>query len=96
MKSYAGVVCFVYFLQMLIALGFAIYLLFELIAPGVFGGAGNRHAILAELLDFAFIMVVSAFAVAMHSSLGPSIFPSGRTPKMMEPGAPAAPAAPAA
>jgi hypothetical protein len=41
-------------------------------------------------------MVVSAFAVAMHSSLGPSIFPSGRTPTMMEPGAPATPAAPAA
>ncbi len=97
MKSYGGVVCFVYFLQMLVALGFAIYLLFELIAPGVFGGAGaSRSGILAELLDFVFVMVVSAFAVAIHSSLGPAIFPSGRTPTMMEPGAPTAPAAPAA
>ncbi len=96
MKSYAGVVCFVYYLQMLIALGFAIYLLFQLIAPGVFGSASSsRSGTLAELLDLVFVMVISGIAVAIHSSLGPSIIPSRRTPATTEPGAPAAPAAPA-
>jgi len=52
MKSYAGVVGFIYFLQVIFAFGISIYLLLSLIAPGVFGSIGSsRSGTLAALLD---------------------------------------------
>jgi hypothetical protein len=95
MKSYAGVVCFIYFLQMIFALGFAIYLLFELIAPGVFGNfSTSRSGTLAELLDLVYVMVLSGLAVFAHSTLGPSVFPSrgSSATGLLAPNVPAPPA----
>ena len=52
MQSYAGVVSFIYLLQLIISLAVAIYLVFALIAPGVFGSIGSqRSGTLAMLLD---------------------------------------------
>jgi hypothetical protein len=95
MKSYAGIVCFIYFLQMIFALGFSIYLVFELIGPGVFGSfSASRSGTLAELLDLLFVMILSGLAVFAHSTLGPSVFPSRGTPAtgVLAPNAPAPPA----
>jgi putative copper export protein len=73
MQSYAGVVGFIYFLQLILSFGVAIYLLFALIAPGVFGSMGSdRSGTLALLLDTVYIMLASAYIVMAHSSLGPS------------------------
>lgn len=73
MQSYAAVVGFIYFLQLIISFGAAIYLLLALIAPGVFGSVGSsRSGILALLLDTVYIMLASAYIVMAHSSLGPS------------------------
>lgn len=92
MKSYAGVVGFIYFLQVIFAFGISIYLLLSLIAPGVFGSIGSsRSGTLAALLDALWIMFISGVAVAIHSSLGPSALP----PRAAEPApAPAPTAAP--
>ena len=79
MKSYAGVVCFIYFLEMIFALGFAIYLLFELVGPGVFGSASSSSSssgTVAELLDLVFVMFLSGLIVLGHSTLGPSALPT--------------------
>ena len=86
MHSYAAVVGFVYFLQLIFALGMAVYLLFALIAPGVFGSIGsNRSGTLALLLDLAYVMLVSGYIVVAHSAIGPSVLRPGRTPTPPEP-----------
>ena len=73
MQSYAGVVGFIYFLQVILSLGVAVYLVFALIAPGVFGSIGSdRSGTLALLLDLVYVMLVSAYIVMAHSSMGPS------------------------
>jgi hypothetical protein len=95
MNSYAGVVAFVYLLELIISFGIAVYLLLALIAPGVFGSLGSsRSGTLALLLDLVYIMVASAIVLMIHANLGPSVFP----PRPARPGgaasAPAAPAAP--
>ncbi len=73
MQSYAAVVGFIYFLQLVLSLGVAVYLLFALIAPGVFGHLGTtRGGTLAMLLDLVYVMLASAYIVAAHSTLGPS------------------------
>ena len=75
MQSYAALVGFIYFLQLLIALAVAIYLVFALIAPGVFGSFGSsRSGTLAILLDLVYVMLASGYILAAHSSLGPSAF----------------------
>jgi hypothetical protein len=97
MNSYAGVVGFIYLLELIFSFGIAIYLLLALIAPGIFGSIGSsRSGTLALLLDLVYIMVASAIVLMIHANLGPSVFP----PRPARPvGAttappPAAPAAP--
>jgi hypothetical protein len=86
MRSYAAVVGFIYFLQVIFALGVAIYLVFALIAPGVFGSIGaSRSGTLATLLDLVYVMLASAYIVAAHSAIGPSALirraaPAGTSP----------------
>ena len=81
MQSYAGVVGFIYLLQLITSLAVSIYLLFALIAPGVFGSFGSsRSGTLAMLLDLVYVMLASAYVLMAHSSLGPSAFPGRRPP----------------
>ncbi|HUE06032.1 MAG TPA: hypothetical protein VMP41_01315 [Acidimicrobiales bacterium] len=76
MNSYAGIVGFVYLLELVFSFGIAVYLLLALIAPGVFGSLGStRSGTLALLLDLVYIMVASAIVLMIHSNLGPSVFP---------------------
>jgi len=95
MNSYAGIVAFVYLLELILSFGIAVYLLFALIAPGVFGSLGSsRSGTLALLLDLTYIMVASAIVLMIHANLGPSVFPP--RPRAEPMGATSAPAAPAA
>ena len=87
MHSYAGVVGFIYFLQFILALGVTVYLVFALIAPGVFGHVGTtRGGILAMLLDLVYVMLASAYIVVAHSSLGPSALSGRRSAVEAAPG----------
>jgi hypothetical protein len=76
MNSYAGVVAFIYLLELVFSFGIAVYLLLALIAPGIFGSIGSsRSGTLALLLDLLYIMVASAIVLVIHANLGPSVFP---------------------
>jgi hypothetical protein len=95
MNSYAGVVAFVYLLELVFSFGIAVYLLFALIAPGVFGSVGtSRSGTLALLLDLTYIMVASAIVLMIHANLGPSVFPPRPAKPAGVASAPATPAAP--
>ncbi len=81
MQSYAGVVGFIYLLQLITSLAVSIYLVFALIAPGVFGSFGSsRSGTLAMLLDLVYVMLASAYILIAHASLGPSALPGRRPP----------------
>ena len=81
MQSYAGVVSFIYLLQLIVALAVSIYLVFALIAPGVFGSLGSsRSGTLALLLDLVYVMLASGYILLAHSSLGPTAVPTRRPP----------------
>jgi hypothetical protein len=81
MQSYAAVVGFIYFLQLIIAFAVAVYLVVAVIAPGVFGSFGSsRSGILAILLDLVYVMLASGYIVMAHSSIGPSALRSRRAP----------------
>ncbi|HVA08961.1 MAG TPA: hypothetical protein VNG12_19685 [Acidimicrobiales bacterium] len=73
MQSYGGVVSFIYLLEVLVALGFGIYLVVELIGPGVFGSIdASRSGTVAALLELAYVLVASGVILVLHSSVGPS------------------------
>ena len=78
--TYVSVVTFLYIVIMVVTLAVSIYFIFELIGPGVFGGAGHgRSAIVQNLLDTLYVTVASGLIVLAHSRLGgPSIFPFRR------------------
>jgi hypothetical protein len=74
MQSYGGVVGFIYLFQAIIAIGFAIYLIIELVGPGVFGSIdASRSGTVATLLELVYVIAVSALILSLHSSVGPSI-----------------------
>jgi hypothetical protein len=86
MQSYAGVVGFIYLLQLIVALAVGIYLVFALIAPGVFGSLGSsRSGTVAMLLDLLYIMLASGYILMAHSSLGPTSVLSRRSPAEVPP-----------
>jgi hypothetical protein len=73
LHTYVSVVTFIFFATMLIALGVAIYLVFELIGPGIFGATGGgRTATLRTLLDVIYVMLASGVLILAHSRLAPA------------------------
>jgi hypothetical protein len=89
MNSYAGVVGFIYLLQLIVSFGVAIYLLLALIAPGVFGNIGSdRSGTLSLLVNVVYVMVASGVILMIHANLGPSIFPARRAPQLVAPAEP--------
>ncbi len=94
-NSYAGVVGFIYLLQLIITFGVAIYLLLSLIAPGVFGSIGSsRSGTLSLLIDVVYVMVASGLILMIHANLGPSVFPPRPGPQLVAPTDPAPAPAP--
>ena len=89
MNSYAGVVGFIYLLQLIISFGVAVYLLLALIAPGVFGSIGSsRSGTLSLLVDVVYVMVASGVILMIHANLGPSVFPPRPGPQLVAPTTP--------
>jgi hypothetical protein len=89
MNSYAGVVGFIYLLQLIVTFGVAVYLLLALIAPGVFGSIGSsRSGTLSLLVDVVYVMVASAVILMIHANLGPSVFPPRAGPQLVAPTGP--------
>jgi hypothetical protein len=89
MNSYAGVVGFIYLLQLIVTFGVAVYLLLALIAPGVFGSIGSsRSGTLSLLIDVVYVMVASGVILLIHANLGPSVFPPRPGPQLVAPTTP--------
>ncbi|HEY3844717.1 MAG TPA: hypothetical protein VGL48_15810 [Acidimicrobiales bacterium] len=72
LHTYVSVVTFIFFATMLITLGVAIYLVFQLIGPGIFGAGAGRTATLRTLLDVVYVMGASGFIILAHSRLAPT------------------------
>jgi len=85
LKSYASAVTFLFVLSAVFSLGIAIYLLFELAGPGIFGGSTST-ATLRTLLDVIYLMLASGGIVLAHSRLAPSLFGrTGAAPEVAQP-----------
>jgi hypothetical protein len=73
------VVSFNYFLGLVVTLGVAVYFVFQLIGPGIFGG-GARLSTVQDLLDAVYVMLASGGIVVTHSRLAPAALRFGGTP----------------
>jgi uncharacterized BrkB/YihY/UPF0761 family membrane protein len=72
LHSYASVVTFIFIVVVMITLGFSIYLIFQLIGPGIFGSlGGSRTGTLRTLLDVVYVMAASGVIVITHSRFAP-------------------------
>ncbi|HXW33014.1 MAG TPA: hypothetical protein VEJ87_00425 [Acidimicrobiales bacterium] len=81
-QTYVSAVTFLMVLLLLFAAVFAIYLVFALAGPGVFGSFGGRDPALRYLIDAVFVAVVAFLVISTHRSLLPpglSVF--GPAPK---------------
>jgi hypothetical protein len=75
LHTYASVVTFVFTVTLLVTFGVAVYILFQLVGPGIFGG-GNRTGSLRTLLDLVYVMLASGFVIMQHAKLARSATPS--------------------
>ena len=48
------------------------YLIFQLVAPGVFGAAGSRVDTLSSIVDLVYIVGATAFVFFAHQALAPA------------------------
>jgi hypothetical protein len=72
LHSYVSVVTFIFIVVMMITLGMSVYLIFQLIGPGIFGSlGGSRTGTLRTLLDVVYVMGASGVIVMTHSRLAP-------------------------
>jgi hypothetical protein len=72
-STYVAAVTFVFTGVAIITFGLAIYLVCQLIGPGIFGSTGgNRTQTVKTLLDVAYVMVASMAIVGAHARLAPS------------------------
>jgi hypothetical protein len=72
LHSYIGVVSVTYVVAAMISIGAIVYLVFQLIAGGVFGTISTKMGTLNILLDFAYVLVASGALVAYTWRLAPS------------------------
>jgi hypothetical protein len=77
LHTYVSIVSFNYFLGLIVILGVAIYFVFQLIGPGIFGG-GTRLSTVQDLLDAAYVMLASGGIVVTHSRLAPNALRFGK------------------
>jgi hypothetical protein len=83
MHSFLGVVSFSYLISAMVTFGVAVYLIFELIGPGVFGGGGSKAATVNVLLDFAYLCITSIVIVGLcwrHAPVGALRRPKASSP----------------
>ena len=72
MRSYVAAVSFISILIALISIMVLGYLIFEFVAPGVFGAAGTRMDTLTSIIDSVYIVGATAFVFFTHQALAPS------------------------
>lgn len=72
MRSYVAAVSFISVLITLITVMILGYLIFQLVAPGVFGAAGTRADTLSSIVDSLYIVGATAFIFFSHQALAPA------------------------
>ncbi|NNN09029.1 MAG: hypothetical protein HKL85_07545 [Acidimicrobiaceae bacterium] len=72
MRSYAAAVSFISVLIALISAMVLGYLIFQLVAPGVFGASGSRVDTLSSIIVLVYIVGVTAFVFFTHQALAPA------------------------
>jgi uncharacterized RDD family membrane protein YckC len=71
MRSFVAFVSFVAALIFVVSLIVAVYGVFELISPTIFGGAGGRDAVTRQILDALVLVVLSATIFGYHQRFAP-------------------------
>ncbi|MGC2486333.1 MAG: hypothetical protein WA359_08835 [Acidimicrobiales bacterium] len=82
MRSYAAAVSFISVLISVITLMVLGYLIFELVAPGVFGASGSRVDTLSSIIDSVYIVGATAVIFIAHQAMAPAalrLLPRGAT-----------------
>jgi hypothetical protein len=72
MRSYVAAVSFISVLIALISVMVLGYLIFQLVAPGVFGAAGSRVDTLSSIIELLYIVAATAFVFFTHQALAPA------------------------
>lgn len=72
MRSYAAAVSFISVLIALISTMVLGYLIFQLVAPGVFGAGGSRVDTLSSIIVLVYIVGATAFVFLTHQALAPA------------------------
>jgi len=72
MRSYVAAVSFISVLIALISAMVLGYLIFQLVAPGVFGATGSRIDTLSSIIDSVYIVGATAFVFFAHQALAPA------------------------
>jgi uncharacterized RDD family membrane protein YckC len=71
MRSFVAFVSFVAVLVFVVSLIAAVYGVFELISPTIFGGAGGRDAVTRGILDALVLVLASSAIFAYHQRFAP-------------------------
>jgi len=71
MRSYVAAVSFISVLIALISSMVLGYLIFQLVAPGVFGASGSRVDTLSSIIDLVYVVGATAFVFFAHQALAP-------------------------
>jgi hypothetical protein len=72
MRSYVAAVSFISVFIVLMSTMVLGYLIFQLVAPGVFGASGSRADTLSSILDSVYIVGATAFIFSTHQALAPA------------------------
>jgi hypothetical protein len=72
MRSYVAAVSFISVLIALISAMVLGYLIFQLVAPGVFGATGSRVDTLSSIISSVYIVGATAFVFFAHQALAPA------------------------
>jgi hypothetical protein len=72
MRSYVAAVSFISVLIVLISSMVLGYLIFQFVAPGVFGATGSRVDTLSSIVDLVYIVGATAFVFFAHQALAPA------------------------
>jgi hypothetical protein len=72
MRSYVAAVSFITVLIALISAIVLGYLIFQLVAPGVFGASGTRVDVLSSVIDWLYIVAATVFVFFTHQALAPT------------------------
>jgi len=72
MRSYVAAVSFISVLIAFLSTMVLGYLIFQLIAPGVFGASGSRVDTLSSIIDLVYVVGATAFVFFTHQALAPA------------------------